>query len=75
MGILVYIGMLFVNYIITLIAQAVSMAKMMSDLANELFYMEYLFASSYVSLFVNYLEAIVLGIVSYRIVKNKLNLS
>lgn len=75
-GILVYIGLLFVNYIISMVAQVISMVKLMSDMAmpNGL-NMDYLFASSYVSLGVNYLAAIVLGIVSYRIIKNKLNLS
>lgn len=76
MGILVYIGLLFANYIITMIAQVISMVRLMSEMAmpNGL-QMDYLFASSYVTLIVNYLAAIVLGIVSYRIVKNKLNLS
>lgn len=74
MGFLVYIGVLFGNYIITVIAQAILLVKASMLIDVEMSY-DYMFASAYASLFSTFLSAIILGIVSYRILKNKLNLN
>lgn len=74
-GILVYVGAMVVNYIVSMIGQGVVMVKAILSETGEMT-MDSLLAGTYnVSLLTNLVLAIVLIIIAYRIVKNKLNLS
>jgi len=76
MGFVVYIGTLFASYIVSMVAQVISLAGVSLNMANpNALSTGYLFAGTYASLFASYVTAIVLGILSYRILKNKLNLN